>query len=279
MIRAIAIFAVLCSVLSLHAETALLPAAGCSRADLQAAVDKYLDALRKGTPSGMPLASPAKYVENRKKIALGQGIWQKPLDINFHRSLLDVETCETFTEIIHASSSHPYVLGTRLKIVDKGISEIETLVTDHDDWLFNAGNYLKYSSQEKWDILPPAQRTDRKTLINVANAYFDVFSDRSASSRVPWGIPCARLEGGAYTNPKGDPQASCISGPPLEGTLKIANRRFIVDLDMGTVVGLADFGAENGWPDSHMFRLENGKVRFVHTLTVCPNGCQLPVKK
>ena len=42
---------------------------------------------------------------------------------------------------------------------------------------------------------------------------------------------------------------------------------------------LVDFGAENGWPDTHTFRLENGKVRYVHTLTVCPNGCQLPAPK
>jgi len=45
---------------------------------------------------------------------------------------------------------------------------------------------------------------------------------------------------------------------------------------MGTVVGLANFGAENGWPDSHTFRLEGGKIRYVHTLTVCPDGCVLP---
>jgi len=45
---------------------------------------------------------------------------------------------------------------------------------------------------------------------------------------------------------------------------------------MGTVVGLANFGAENCWPDSHTFRLEGGKIRYVHTLTVCPDGCVLP---
>ncbi len=281
MIRAIAIFALLCSTSFLHAETVLLRAAksGCTRAGLQEGVDHYLDALKKGAPALMPLSSQPKYVENGKEVPIGKGIWQTPLAVDFSRSLLDVETCETFTEIIHNSSSHPYVLGTRLKIADNRISEIESLVTDGDDWLFNAANYLKYSSQEKWDILPPAQRTDRKTLIGAANTYFDVFSDRSAASRVPWNIPCARLEGGAYTNPNGDPKASCTGGPPLEGTLKITNRRFIVDLDMGTVVGLVDFGSENGWPDSHTFRLENGKVRYVHTLTVCPNGCSLPLPK
>ena len=65
----------------------------------------------------------------------------------------------------------------------------------------------------------------------------------------------------------------------MEGTVKIANRRYLVDVEMGTVVGLVDFGGENGWPDAHTFRLENGKVRYVHTLTVCPNGCALPSSK
>jgi hypothetical protein len=273
MIRVIAMMTLLYMPVSLQAEQK------CTRADLQSKVDQYLEALKKGTSSLMDLSPKAKYIENRKETPLGQGIWKTALAIDFHRNFLDVETCQTFTEIIHTSSSHPYVIGTRLKIVNDKISEIEALVTDKDDWLFNAENYLKYSSQEKWNILPPAQRSSKQTLINAANAYFDIFSDRSAASRVPWNIPCARLEGGAYTDPDGKPKASCTGGPPLEGTLKITNRRFIVDQDMGAVVGLVDFGEKDGWPDSHIFRLENGKVRFVHTLTVCPNGCNLPAPK
>jgi hypothetical protein len=92
MIRAIALFALLCCPLSLQA------APKCTRASLQTKVDKYLDALEKGKPSLMPLAKQAKYIENRKEIQLSQGIWQKHLAVDFHRSLLDVETCETFTE-------------------------------------------------------------------------------------------------------------------------------------------------------------------------------------
>ena len=87
---------------------------------------------------------------------------------------------------------------------------------------------------------------------------------------------CARLEGGVYSNPENKPDASCTGGPPLEGSVEIVNRRFIVDVDMGAVAGLANFGDENGWPDSHIFRLENGKLLYIHTLTVCPNGCELP---
>jgi hypothetical protein len=278
MLRIIAILALLCVTFSCEVKNTPISENqdSCTRESLQAKVDAYIDALKKGESSLMPLATGAKYIENRKEASFEEGVWQEPLVVDFHRSLLDVELCETFTEIICASGSHPYVIGTRLKITGDAIAEVEALVTDEDDWLFNASNYLKYSSQEDWPILPPEMRSDRETLIRVGNAYFDVFKDFTTADKVPWNIPCARLEGGMYTNPENKPDASCTEGPPLEGSVEIVNRRFIVDVDMGTVVGLANFGDENGWPDSHIFRLENGKLRYIHTLTVCPNGCEFP---
>jgi len=285
MIRAIALLVLFCSTVSVRAETVALAAAaaGCSRASLQATVDKYLDALKKGNPSVMPLTLQVKYMENRNEVPLGQGIWQTPLAVDFNRSQLDVETCQTFTEIIHTSSDHPYVIGTRLKIEDNKISEIESLVADKDDWLFNAADYLKYSSQEKWDILPADKRTDRQTLLNAANAYFDTFGDYSSLSKVPWGTPCARIEGGMYTNRNNDPNASCTVGVPKDSNVKIINRHFLVDVDMGTVVGMVDFREEKRNPDVHTFRLENGKLRYVHAIQVCtiqPNcGLSLPKAK
>jgi hypothetical protein len=280
MIRAIALVVLFCSTLPIHVGMAA-PAAQCARASLQAAVNRYLDALRKGNPSLMPLTPQAMYMENRNEVALEQGIWQKPLAVDFHRSQLDVETCQTFTEIIHTSSDHPYVIGTRLKIDDDRISEIESLVADKDDWLFNATDYLKYSSQENWDLLPPEKRSDRQTLLNAANAYFDTFGDYSSFSKVPWGVPCARIEGGMYTNRNNDPNPSCTVGMPKDSNVKIINRHFLVDVDMGTVVGMVDFREEKRNPDVHTFRLENGKLRHVHTIQVCtiqPN-CGLPLPK
>ena len=281
MYRVIAVLVLLCGTIFCHVQD--VSSSGlqnqCTREGLQAKVDAYITALKKGEPSLMPLAPGAKYIENRKEASFKEGVWQEPPVVDFYRSLLDTELCETYTEIICASGRHPYVIGTRLKIAGDEIVEVEALVTDENDWLFNASNYLKYSSQENWGILPPQMRSDRQTLIRVANAYFNVFKDFSSSDNVPWNIPCARLEGGMYTNPENKPDASCTGGPPLEGSVEITNRRFIVDVDMGTVVGLAYFGDENGWPDSHIFRLENGKMRYVHTLTVCPNGCKLPPPK
>ena len=278
MFRVIGVLALLCCIFSCQMKDVSLHEVQnpCTRETLQVKLDAYIDSLKKGDSFSMPLAPGAKYIENRKETSFEEGVWQEPLIVDFHRSLLDTKLCETYTEIISASRSHPYVIGTRLKIIGDAIAEVEALVTDEDDWLFDASNYLKYSPQENWSILPPEMRSDRQTLIRVANAYFDVFKDPSSANEVPWNIPCARLEGGMYTNPENKPDASCTEGPPLEGSVEITNRRFIVDVDMGTAVGLANFGDENGWPDSHIFRLENGKLRYIHTLTVCPNGCVFP---
>jgi hypothetical protein len=280
--RAIVTFALLlCTIASVHAETVLLPAAaGCSRASLQAIADTYVEALKKGNPSLMPLASQVKYIERRKEVPLGQGIWKAPVVVDFYRTLVDVDICETFTEVISAKNTPQYVTGTRLKVVDGRISEIESLVSDKNDWLFNADNYLKYSSTENWDIIPPEKRSDRQTLIKVASDYFDIFTDYSAFPKVPWGIPCVRIEGGAYTNPNNDPNPSCTAGVPKGGGVPMTNRRYLVDLDMGTVVGQVDFGGEKGLWDAHTFRLENGKLRYVHVITLCPNGCpKIPAPK
>lgn len=107
----------------------------CTRADLQAAVDSYLTAQKSGNPGALSLSTPAKYIENTVETTLDKSIVKSALKIDFSRSLLDTTICESFTEVIVTDASHPYVLGVRLKVSNRRIAELETLVTDADDWL------------------------------------------------------------------------------------------------------------------------------------------------
>src|SRR4030043_1954167 len=127
MFRVIAVLVLLCSTFSCHMKDVSFSEAPnpCAREVLQAKVDAYIDALNKGEPSLMPLVPGAKYIENRKETSFEGGVWQGPLAVDFHRSLIDTKTCETYTEIISASGSHPYVIGTRLKITGDSIAEGE----------------------------------------------------------------------------------------------------------------------------------------------------------
>ena len=253
----------------------LIPALGqaavsCSREGLQEAVNLYLDAQAKGDLSGLNLPANVGYWENVAPADIKTGFVNKPLKIDFHRSFLDASSCQTFTEVIVTDKAAPYVLGTRLRVNHDKIVEVETLWTTTAYWLFNADAYLKYSSTEKWDAIPAGKRTPRGKLVAAANAYLDAFLEKKLDL-VPWGFPCVRIEGGAYTG-KGTPKDSCEVGVPAG--VNIANRRFVVDEELGTVQVFCTFGTGgpggNGGsaaPDSHLFRVENGKLRYVHTLT------------
>ena len=261
----------LCSCSSVPEENAVTGAAEeCTRTILQTAIDGYLAAQGAGDPSKMSLASQVKYIENWKEINKEEGLWNTALPIAFHRSFLDTDSCRTFTEVIVTENDPAYVFGTRLKVDNGQISEINSLITKEGDWLFNAENYLKYSTAEDWRILNPDERVDRQTLIDAGNAYFDHFSDRTVE--IPFGTPCARLEGGLYTaRDFDDPNASCNIGFP-EDKLQMVDRSYVVDEEMGTVNIFLLFGNPPGAPDSHTFRLVNGKLRYVHTLTLTVPG-------
>jgi hypothetical protein len=255
------------------AAALLVPTSGfaqisCTREGLQRAVDLYLAAQTKGDTSGMPLPMGVGYMENAANADITKGLIKTPMKIDHHRSLLDTSTCQTFTEVIVNDKEKPYVLGTRLRVNHDKIAEIEILWTTTGYWLFNSESYLKYSSEEKWDVIPANRRDTRATLVAAANAYLDAFLE-GKKDLVPWGYPCQRTEGGAHTG-KGVPEDSCDVGVP--SGVNIANRRFVVDETIGAVVALCTFGAGNanggsGSPDTHLFRVENGKLRYVHTLT------------
>ena len=87
-----------------------------------------------------------------------------------------------------------------------------------------------------------------------------------------WGTPCARLEGGVYTG-NGGPNDSCKPGIPTNhNQAPNSGRRYVIDESMGTISVLCVFEHLSMAPDSHLFRLENGKVRYIHTITLASSG-------
>ena len=242
------------------------PPPTCTRASLQNAVDSYLAAQKAGDGTKMAFSEKAKYLENMSDVAPDKGLWNTALPISLSRSFLDKDRCRTFSEVIVTDGEHQYVVGTRLYVDNGKITRIDSLVTDKGDWLFNANAYLKYSSKEDWSAPKPKERISGQELINAANSYLDLFSDKLV--KTPWGIPCARLEGGAYTNRDNKPDATCQVGIP-PGVLYIVNRDYVIDEEQGVINVYCRFGNSNtGMPDSHTFRLVNGKLTHVHTLSV-----------
>tara|TARA_R110002003_G_scaffold54_11_gene4781 strand:- start:1297 stop:2127 length:831 start_codon:yes stop_codon:yes gene_type:complete len=240
--------------------------AHCTRPQLVEATDAYLTAQITGQSSSFTArfdnSTWLGYYENSIKIDINSGILNIPLAITHNRSLYDTTACATYTEVIVNSTTTPHVIGTQLRFTNHKINKVDMLVTKPGDWLFNVTGYAYYSPRENWSTIPASERDTRATIQAAADAYLDIFS--APNTTVPWGTPCVRLEGGLY----GDdgPNGTCASFIPTG--VPITRRRYVIDEEVGSVDVMVDFG-KSAWPDSHEFRIEGGKLRYVHTMTHC----------
>jgi hypothetical protein len=132
---------------------------------------------------------------------------------------------------------------------------------------FNASATLGYFQKENWKPLEASARPSREMLQEAIDGYLDLFggpNGATARSHLPFGSPCERVEGSRFIN--------CTDGIPASGpTAGKANsmRRYVIDEIMGSADVLCSFTAVGNIPDSHELRIENGKIRHVHTITLC----------
>ncbi|KAF2198237.1 hypothetical protein GQ43DRAFT_443541 [Delitschia confertaspora ATCC 74209] len=234
----------------------------CSKSLLRSITDNYVAAQTSGKLTYLSNStSSIAYYENDKKVDITKGVLSTAQKLDHVRSQHDTTLCATYTELIITNSAHPYVLGTQMRIdvATSSISKIETVITQKGDWLFNATGTLNWASKENWSPIPESARNTRTVIQAAADAYCDIFNNKSVV--VPWGRPCARLEGGSYTG-KGTADDRCDVGIP--SGVSLSNRRYVIDEEYGTVGVMLSFV---GSADVHEFRVEGGKIRFVHTLT------------
>jgi len=261
---------------ALAAVTAATPAVAqagvCTRERLQLMADQYRAAQASGSVimNMRPMGEWVNYNENFELSSMTfGGVIASPHKVDWDRSFYDTVSCQVYVESVITDPTHPYVLATIIRGTGSPgsppgtVSGFDVIVTDKDDWLFNADKTLYYARREDWTDIPEAQRNSRDELKAAADAYLNSFKDKSVV--VPWGTPCARLEGSAYTG-KGQPDDTCAVGVP--DNIDMAERRYVIDPVVGSVAVFLRMGP-NHRPDAHVFRIEGGKIRFVHTLTNC----------
>jgi hypothetical protein len=235
----------------------------CTREQLQQRADDWVSALEAGSPFEMQMGEWVDYRENFE-IGTMSALFTKPREVDFSLKLLDTTSCMVFIETIMTDPEHPYVMATQIGSgFGGGVGTINNITTDAEDWLFDADATLRYARIEDWSVIPEERRNSREELIAAADAYLDLFRDKDV--QVPWGTPCARLEGGIYTG-RNLPTDSCDVGVP-DG-VDLVNRQYVVDETIGAVDVFLEFGASKR-PDSHLFRIEDGKLRYIHTVTNC----------
>jgi len=242
---------------------------GCDPLDLQDSANEYIAAQEAGDPIKMHMNLWVNYNEQLENATMSTGLLSKPIKLDFHRTLYDTTSCTAFIEEVVTNPANPMVIGAIVQVGGGNVNGLQVVYTNKDNgWLFNPANTKKYSEAENWGEIPAADRDSRATLQAAADAYLDLFNDKNV--KVPWGTPCERLEGGLYTSKAAPgqtlPDDSCNVGVP--SGVKIVDRTYVIDVPHGAVAVLSHFGADAN-PDFHTFRIEHGKLRYVHTITAC----------
>lgn len=269
----------------------------CSREYLEGLVDKYFAALEAHDPSGLPLSSEVKYTENGIEVAVGEGFWQTAGKTLLRRDLIDTRACGTHSNVVieekfdpanlgeptmtlpgvetkplpEEGTPRPILFGVRLKVENEQISEIETIIARESEFAFNADGQLATRDQDWESIIPSETRSSRLAMIAAANDYFDMFA-AEPSVRTPFASPCDRWENGVQTTVGGTFTPEGENGEQVEMPahdcspkgLVIPNhgpRRFLVDVEAGTVVAFVHFAGS--LPDFHVFKMKNGTVELI----------------
>lgn len=253
--------------------------AQCKRETLQKLADTYVKAQTAGKAALLPLARGASYAENDRATDIGKGVLAGALKVDFTRSFLDTAQCATFTEVVAATGPHPYVIHTRMEATPGGkVAKIESVVTDAGDWMFGAAEHLAVTRGQDWGPIPEDKRDSRAVLKAAADAYLDNWGEPALP--VPHGTPCARLEGRVNTGARNPAGNTCDMGA-FPQKLKVTNRRYVIDETLGAVSIFHNFPwldaglpVNPGTQASQMFRVEGGKTRYIHEVTVCTTpGC------
>ncbi|KAI0385573.1 hypothetical protein F5Y04DRAFT_292091 [Hypomontagnella monticulosa] len=259
---------------------AFLPvvAAECNRTAIQAYSDEYVKAHETGQIAELATAENFTYMENNKTQDIASGIFKKALKIAHRHTIVDEIDCASFTELIvthdSAGKAAPYVIGSQIRHSSDDLSVylIDLIVSTTGSWLFNSTRTLEYASKENWSVIEEGKRDTREKLKLAADAYLDMWHNKSAIDAVPWGTPCVRLEGSVYTG-NGSPTDSCKVGIPTNNNqAPNSHRRYVTDLTYGSISVLCIFEHLSNAPDSHEFRMENGKLRYIHTITIARSG-------
>src|SRR5581483_2977584 len=101
----------------------------CDRNCLRDTLTQYLSAMVAHKPGGLPLARGARFTENGVELELGQGLWADASRLTPYRlDMLDVRGGVAASHVVVEAGGARVLLGVRLKVVDRQIAEIETLV-------------------------------------------------------------------------------------------------------------------------------------------------------
>lgn len=266
-------------------ERSALPPQDCNRACLMGFVHDYMAALGKRSTAGLPLAVGLRYTENNVEMPLGRGgIWATATGVA-STALEAADTLRGEAAWIGAVDEHgsPVYYGMRLKVQDRQISEVESIVVRNSGLPLPFGDFSKLVHDASFgEALTDTQRRPRERLRAVADSYFNTVELNDGTVFAPFHEDCGRVENGIQTtraSAESSGNAGSIS-PGCEAQFKLGiyyinkrvrERRYpIIDEERGVVVATGFFDHANSFD---RYRLTDG--REMRTALKWPNSISL----
>ncbi len=170
----------------------------CDRACLENFADRYIDAMVRHNPSGIPLANNVRFTENGVALKVGDALWATAsANTEYRIYVTDQETGQVGYSGIVEENGTPVLISFRLKIANGKISEIEQIVGR--DRNFSGIDNLKEPDPIYARLLEPSERTDRDKMIPIADSYFASLERADGTRPVPFADTCNRMENGIQT--------------------------------------------------------------------------------
>jgi hypothetical protein len=183
------------------------PAANCDRKCLEKLVDAYRAALIEHDASHLPLAAGARYTENAQDLKIGDGLWGTLTGWGSYKLYIDdPEDGEVAYVGVTDEAGMSGLLVTRLRVVNRKITEIETLITRKETAVSftRPDGFIDPKVAPRiagfFDDVPESERESRKDLIAQTDLYFDGI-EKSSGSIVPFAPDVIRVENGTQTCP------------------------------------------------------------------------------
>lgn len=228
----------------------------CDRACLQGIEETYLSAMLSHDPGKAPLSPNVRYTENGVELTLPDGLWRTLDKLGSYRlSVADPEEHAIGFLAKAQENGAPVLVGTRLKVEQRRITEIESVVGRLSSTLGGSPFGLP-KGQDPLDgtprpqfltPLPPDKRRSRQQLAEIVNTYFTGIENNTGDKPPLFAADCHRLENlSATTNVPLTPgaTASSLNFPCAEAfglgyyreDTRMRNRRILaVDVERGLV--------------------------------------------
>jgi hypothetical protein len=249
-------------------------AAACGRECLRGFITQYLDAMISHNPKAIPTAPTARFTEDTKTLALGEGLWKGASKVRpYRQDFLDVREGVAATHVVIEENGTPVMLALRLKIENKKITEIETMVTRSkaEGALFDIEKLT--TPHAAMNVVPDAsQRMSRPELIRIAEIYaagLKVGGNFDAI-KVPFSPDAYRIENGTATaGPGARAGSENIGAQRVMAHPDISYRLAVVDEEMGVVLFRLDFGNTGNYGSGNAltlfeaFKIYGGQIHAV----------------